>query len=133
MAEHTNPPWKWHPKSTDHDHNGSVYSEHRTGHAYAIAMQPRYVTDEEWAITAPMIVRAVNSQEALVKALEPFAELHNEGSEDFSDDEPVTIRFGRTTNFSIKLGDIRRANVAYAAATAELPEPVSGADRGGVS
>jgi hypothetical protein len=69
MSEHNNPPWKWHPKSIDQAHNGSIYSEHHTGHAYAIAMQPRYVTDEEWAITAPIITKAVNNHDKLVSTL----------------------------------------------------------------
>jgi hypothetical protein len=54
-------PWKWHPKSADQEHNGSIYAEPREGHAYAIAMQPRYVSDKQWAADAPLIVTAVNS------------------------------------------------------------------------
>lgn len=57
-AAHTAGPWKWHPKSGDQEHNGSIYSEPRIGHAYAIAMQPRYVTDEQWAADARLIAAA---------------------------------------------------------------------------
>jgi hypothetical protein len=76
MAEvngHTELPWKWHPKSADQSHNGSVYSERREGHAYAVAMQPQYVTDEQWKADAQLIVTTVNTYpavEGLVKALE---------------------------------------------------------------
>jgi hypothetical protein len=68
--QHTQTPWKWHPKSKDQAHTGSVYAEHLEGHAYAVAMMPRYQTDERWAADATLIVRAVNNHDKLVKALE---------------------------------------------------------------
>ena len=70
MPENTMTPWKWHARSVDGDHNGAVYSEVREGHAYAVAMQPRYVTDEQFAADASLIVKAVNAHDALVATLE---------------------------------------------------------------
>lgn len=49
---------------------------------------------------------------ALQAVLEPFADIDGEGDEDFPDDTPVTIQFGRTTHYAIKLGDFRRARAA---------------------
>lgn len=49
----------------------------------------------------------------LQEALEPFADIDGEGDEDFSDDTPVTVCFGRTTHYSLKLGDFRRARRIY--------------------
>ncbi len=51
----------------------------------------------------------------LSEALEPFADVAGEGDEDFRDDTPVTITFGRTTHYAVKLGDLRRAARALAA------------------
>lgn len=74
MAEHHTPtPWKWHPKDEPNERNGSVYSEQKPGHAYAVAMQPKYVGNVQWSEDAALIVRAVNSHNALVKALEEIA------------------------------------------------------------
>lgn len=69
MAEHKQTPWSWHAKSNDQAHNGSIYRMERHGHAYAIAMQPRYVDDAEFAANAAFIVKAVNNHEALVERL----------------------------------------------------------------
>lgn len=69
MAEHKQTPWSWHAKSDDQAHNGSIYRMERPGHAYAIAMQPRYVDDAEFAANAAFIVTAVNNHEALVTEL----------------------------------------------------------------
>lgn len=54
----------------------------------------------------------------LMEALEPFANLDGEGAEDFPDDTPVVVRFGRTTNYSLTLGHIRRASLALTVAEA---------------
>jgi hypothetical protein len=69
MTEHTPTPYKWHPKSDADERNGSIYSEQRPGHAYAVAMQPRYVENNQWSQDAAFIVKAVNNHEALVVAL----------------------------------------------------------------
>jgi hypothetical protein len=46
--------------------------------------------------------------------LEPFADVGGEGDEDFPDDTPVVVKFGRTTNYSLKLGDFRRVREFFA-------------------
>lgn len=56
----------------------------------------------------------------LVGLLEPFADVSGEGDEDFPDDTPVTITFGRSTVYSIKLGDFRRASAAAHQALQEV-------------
>jgi len=76
MAEHSALPWTWHAKSIDQAHNGSIYRMERPGHAYAVAMQPRYVDDKEFAANAAFIVKAVNNHEALVKALSDVLNKH---------------------------------------------------------
>lgn len=67
MTEHTPTPWTWHAKSMDQAHNGSVYHMKMPGHAYAIAMQPRYVDDKQFAADAAFIVKAVNNHDALLE------------------------------------------------------------------
>jgi len=54
----------------------------------------------------------------LMAALQPFGEVSGEGDEDFPDNTPVTVVFGRSTNYSLKLGHFRRA----AALTGPTPE-----------
>lgn len=65
---------------------------------------------------------AANDSEAgrrsLYAALEPFADIAGEGSEDFPDDEKVVVTFGRTIHYTLTLGDLRRAREAYNQATA---------------
>lgn len=73
MAEHMDLPWTWHAKSADQAHNGSIYHLKRPGHAYAVAMQPRYVDDKQFAADAEFICRAVNSYDVLVSALHEIA------------------------------------------------------------
>jgi hypothetical protein len=75
MAEHKQTPWSWHAKSDDQAHNGSIYRMERPGHAYAIAMQPRYVDDAEFAANAAFIVKAVNNHEALTADLAKAVDL----------------------------------------------------------
>lgn len=52
----------------------------------------------------------------LLAALEPFGEIDGEGDEDFPDDTKVTVKFGRSTNYTLTLGDFRRARAAVAKA-----------------
>jgi hypothetical protein len=60
----------------------------------------------------------------LKKALEPFADVCGDGDEDMPDNTPVTITYGRTTYYSITLGDFRKARAAIRAAEgAEQPIP----------
>ena len=77
MSETSKLPWTWHAKSKDQAHNGSIYRWDRPGHAYAIAMQPQYVEDEQFNADAAFIVRAVNNHDVLVKALEKIAAIEN--------------------------------------------------------
>lgn len=62
-------PWQWHPRSAKAAHEGSIYRMERPGHAYAIAMQPRYVENKQFSADAAFIVHAVNSHAALMNAL----------------------------------------------------------------
>ena len=55
----------------------------------------------------------------LCEALEPFADVDGEGSDDFPDDTKVTVKFGRTTHYALILGDFRRARAALAKARGE--------------
>lgn len=51
-------PWRFHQRSTDEAHNGSVYAEPLPGQAYAVAMQPKYVSNEQWAVDAAILAEA---------------------------------------------------------------------------
>ncbi len=55
-------------------------------------------------------------------ALAPFADIHQEGTEDYFDDHPATIIIGRATDYTLRLGNFRRAAAALAAA----PAPAKG-------
>lgn len=72
-AKHTPGPWKWHPKFIIGERNGSVYAEPNEGHAYAIAMQPRHVSDGQWAADARLIASAPDLLAALKVALPGLA------------------------------------------------------------
>jgi len=52
-------------------------------------------------------------------ALAPFADIDGEGDEDFPDDTPVTVKFGRTTDFTLTIGDFRRARRVLSKARGE--------------
>lgn len=52
---------------------------------------------------------AVERAERAEGALVPFADVSGEGDEDFADDTPVVVKFGRTTHYALTLGDFRRA------------------------
>lgn len=53
-------PYKWHWRSEDGIATGSVFSEKTTGHAYAVAVCPRYQTRKQWEKDAPLIAEAFN-------------------------------------------------------------------------
>jgi len=59
-------PWKWHWRPGDEDAPGSVFAEPHDGHAYAVAMMPRYQTKEQWEADARLIAAAPDLLEALV-------------------------------------------------------------------
>lgn len=56
--------------------------------------------------------RLIAAAPELHDALEPFAGVDGEGSADFPDDTKVVVTFGRTTNYTLTLGDFRRARAA---------------------
>ncbi len=67
-TQHTPSPWAWHSRSEDQAHNGAVYHLKREGHAYAVAMQPQYVSAEQWEADASLIAAAPELLEALIAA-----------------------------------------------------------------
>lgn len=60
-----------------------------------------------------------NQESELRAALEPFGDIDGEGAEDFGDDTPVTIKFGRTIHYALTLGDFRRARTALSRSQGE--------------
>ena len=62
-------PWMWNWRPGDESAPASIFAMPRKGHAYAIAMCPRYQTKERWAADAALIVRAVKSHDELLAAL----------------------------------------------------------------
>jgi hypothetical protein len=50
MAEHTQGPWRW--------DSGSVFSEPHVGHAYTVAISPRYQKPKQWEADARLIAAA---------------------------------------------------------------------------
>lgn len=48
----------------------------------------------------------------LREALEPFGDIDGEGDEDYPDDTKVEIKFGRSTVYTVVLGDFRRGRAA---------------------
>lgn len=92
MSYHTATPYKFHLRSAAQEHDGSIYSEPFEGHAYAVAMQPRYVENEKWKIDAAFITHACNSYAELVDALTDLVLAHegiltvNKGRLDSRDD-----------------------------------------------
>jgi hypothetical protein len=62
--------------------------------------------------TVEYLDRARAAEAALKEAregLRPFADLDGEGNDDFPDDAKVTATFGHITDYTLKLGDIRKA------------------------
>lgn len=105
MSEHTPTPWKWHWRFEDGIATESVLAEPRPGHAYAIAICPRYQTEERWRADATMICRAVSHHDELVAALRPFAvlaTLHGDDHEQIAH------------NVGVTLGDCRNARAVLA-------------------
>lgn len=85
--------------------------DHMAAHGY----DDRTLINETFDFTAGdlrELTRLQQENDRLRVALEPFALLLGEDDEDFPDDAPVTVRFGRTTDYSITLADIRRAVAA---------------------
>ncbi len=55
---HTPGPWQWHWRLEDGIATGSVFAEPTPGHAYAVAMCPRYQKQEQWEADATLICAA---------------------------------------------------------------------------
>ncbi len=71
MSEcHTDLPWKWHSRIEDGLQTGSIYAEPIKGHAYSVAVAPKYQSPERWMADASFIVMACENHAILVKALE---------------------------------------------------------------
>lgn len=58
----------------------------------------------------------------LEKALEPFAELADEGNDDQPDETKVTVQAGRSTCYGLTLKELRAARAAYVAMAKERRE-----------
>lgn len=71
--------WKWHWRFENGEANGSVYAEPREGHAYAVAICPRYQTKEQWEADAPVIAAAKEMLAALKTAAEIFDDMMRHG------------------------------------------------------
>lgn len=73
--------------------------------------QPRSLVEAELLGEVVHAIEAADARiEALEAALRPFADMDGEGSEDFPDNTKVTVTFGRTTHYALRLSDIRRAS-----------------------
>jgi hypothetical protein len=89
MSERTQGPWKWHSRIEDLDgrgplQTGSIYAEPTKGHAYSVAVAPKYQTEQRWKADAAAIVLWENHFDELVKALDQalrqwkmYAEIHD--------------------------------------------------------
>ncbi len=65
--------WAWHWRKGDEDAPGSIFSEPYFGHAYAVAMCPRYGKDK-FSADADLIVDAVNHQPVLIDEIRRLRE-----------------------------------------------------------
>jgi hypothetical protein len=97
----------------------SEQAENSSGHQKSEPVEP--TAGMQNVIDAARRVNAASSRELsaaftriteLETALEPFSNVAGEGDEDFPDDAPVIVKFGRTTCYSLCLGDLRRAHIA---------------------
>jgi hypothetical protein len=85
MSERTSGPWKWHSCVEDLHGNGpiqigSIYAEPTIGHAYSVAVAPKYQTEARWKADAAAIVKWENSHDALVSALEHVRSIIADGA-----------------------------------------------------
>jgi hypothetical protein len=75
MSDRTQGPWKWHSRIEDLDgrgplQTGSIYAEPTKGHAYSVAVAPKYQTEQRWKADAAAIVLWENHFDELVKTME---------------------------------------------------------------
>lgn len=61
----TKGPWRWDWRPGDDSAPGSVYAEPFEGHAYAVAMMPRYQTKQQWEADAQLIAAAPEMYDAI--------------------------------------------------------------------
>lgn len=108
----TERPWMWAWRD-DEDAPASIFSMVREGHAYAVAMCPRYQKPARWVADAVLIVEAVNSYDALrarVAELEGLGRFLVHRLEEFDpgDEEPEREYHGHVApalaRFSAALG-----------------------------
>lgn len=68
------------------------------------------------------LLKAEAERDALKAALAPFGDIDGEGDEDFPDGTVAVVKFGRTTNYTVSLGDFRRARAALSPPASEGDE-----------
>ena len=73
-----------------------------------IATDPESVGLDLLAVVEALY-KARTERDAMREALVPFADVSLEGDEEFVDETLLQIKYGRTTDYSLKLGDLRRA------------------------
>ena len=88
------------------------YADYQNFMAIAVMSRHSLINNKEAIANAHLAAAAPD----MAEALEPFAEIDGEGDEDFPDDAKVTLTFGRTTDCTLTLGDLRRARSALARA-----------------
>lgn len=82
--------------------------------AKATTDDERWICDEFVRLFDAIDVRDAFNAE-LLAALKPFSDIDGEGDEDFHDETPVQLKFGRTTAYRpVTLGDLRAAREAVA-------------------
>jgi hypothetical protein len=65
-----------------------------------------------WGSDTALMDEAADRIASLEAALAPFEELADEGNEDQPDDTPVVVKAGRSTIYTLRLSDLRRARAA---------------------
>lgn len=113
---HTAGPWQVY--MGDYDGQRAAVIAH-TEDMLVVARCPPFEAANE---TVEANARLIAAAPDLLEALKPFADIDGEGSEDFPDDTPVTVMFGRTTHHALKLADLRKARAIIARATEEEPK-----------
>lgn len=104
MAEHTPAPW-WYA-------DGKIGVGAHPDHGYIARLNTWPLRPDEQRANGHLLAAAPD----LYAALERFADIDGEGTEDYPDSEPVVITCGRCTHYAVTLGDLRRAAEAHAKA-----------------
>jgi hypothetical protein len=108
MADLTHTPGPWEVEPI----NGGETFQITTTEATAFTVIAE--TPLGWGGPAEANARLMAAAPDLLEALEPFSEIDGEGDEDFGDETPVEVKFGRSTHYVLTLGDLRRARRAFA-------------------